>query len=285
MHGKSNRIEIRAFTLMELLVVIAIVAVLIALLLPAIQKAREAAYLASSGNNIKQISLAVHHYSELHKRGLPPDDGVLMVRILPYLEKTALYNRFLTQKPNFSVFEARVDTYVNPLDWSISHINELSTDRSSVSSYALNAVYFFADRPRLSSITDGLSNTIWISEHYSGNCNGTAFLYFLQYNGSWNAQPASFAHSIAQDRPAPGDYLPITSGNPPQSTTTGNRVFQVAPSIKNCDPRLPNASSSRGLQVGLADGSVRLLAPSTSPQVFWGMVTPNRGEVVNFEAN
>ena len=51
----------------------------------------------------------------------------------------------------------------------------------------------------------------------------------------------------------------------------------------DCDPRLPNASSMRGLQIGLADGSVRIIAPTVSPEIFWGMVTHNGAEVFSPE--
>ncbi len=151
-------------------------------------------------------------------------------------------------------------------------------DRISASSYGLNA-QFFAGDSRLSRITDGVSQTIWLTEHYAWNCNGTIFLYSTTGGSHWDVQPATFAHGMTDGRPAPGDYLPITSGNPPQSTSIDGRIFQVAPSVTDCDPRLPNASSTHGLQIGLADGSVRLVAPSISPRVFWGMVTPSGGEV------
>jgi hypothetical protein len=184
----------------------------------------------------------------------------------------------------------QVPVYLNPLDPSFGNVNpnlnsfqQQSLSRLSVSSYALNE-QVFARRPRLSQVTDGLSQTIWISEHYGWNCNGTTFFYPMTGSNKWVPfQPPTFAHSVADGRPAPGDYCPVTSGNPPQSTTEGSRTFQVAPSLSDCDPRLPNASHSAGLQVGLADGSVRILAPSISPAVFWGAVTPNKGEVISLD--
>jgi len=78
----------------------------------------------------------------------------------------------------------------------------------------------------------------------------------------------------------PGDYYPKTTGNPPVSKADDNKTFQVAPRLTDCDPRLPNASSTRDLQIGLADGSVRVLAPTIRPELFWGMVSHNRGEVL-----
>ncbi len=129
----------RGFTLIELLVVIAIIAVLIGLLVPAVQKVREAALQAACRNNLHQIGIALHDYHS-SKNGFPPglvagaDDNLELgthsgfFLLLPFLEQEALLRRWDTSRawfepPNDELVEAQVKVYFCPSNRSQGNID------------------------------------------------------------------------------------------------------------------------------------------------------------------
>ncbi|TWT32976.1 hypothetical protein Enr8_27920 [Blastopirellula retiformator] len=106
----SIRNHSRGFPLVELLVVIAIIGVLIALLLPAVQQAREAARRMSCSNNLKQVGLAIHNYHDTHRK-LPIGaqyywHSNFLVHLLPFLEQGNIYDQLQFNNSSAMLFDS-----------------------------------------------------------------------------------------------------------------------------------------------------------------------------------
>lgn len=187
---RSSRIR-HGFTLVELLVVIAIIGILVALLLPAVQKAREAARRASCINNLMQLGLAAHNYELSHNHlpaGVLNPDGPIkhaksgqhiswVVQLLPYLDEGNLYAHVDQEAgayadENQDARECRVDLLICPSygfdtykdDLYFSNYAGCHHDKESAIDEDNNGLLFLNSSVRYGEITDGSSKTILFGE-------------------------------------------------------------------------------------------------------------------------
>jgi type II secretory pathway pseudopilin PulG len=263
-------------TLIEVLVVIGIMAVLIALLVPAIARVREAALVIQSKNNLKQIALATHHFASEHNDCLPSMDGNVLSAnrgrsvfgaILPYIEQGNYYNQLLAPSGEPVV----IKTYLSPADPSVP--DAMAKRIFEVSSYAANAQVFGGSPQFPSTFRDGTSNTIIFAEHYA-LCRDYVFFSLIAQGALPPVRRATFADPF-------WDTTPVTRGSPPVSVgSEPGAAFQVAPARENCDWGVAQTPHRGGMLIAMGDASVRTLSPAVDPTIYWGAVTPGGGEIL-----
>ncbi|MBI1312702.1 DUF1559 domain-containing protein [bacterium] len=303
MPAEHHRIK-RGFTLIELLVVIAIIAVLTALLLPAVQQAREAARRSQCRNNLKQIGLAFHNYHGAFRQfppgfvsGSPPPAtgkgwgwGAF---ILPYLDQAAAYDQINFSLPMqatanaaplqtiLPVFLCPTDL-VNPAPFSLqdasgnavvnvtpsSYAATVGDDASEVDDTFCNGVFYRNSSTKLADITDGTSTTVLAGDRS-----------WAMTNGSWAGAPDGIVVRAGHLNP-----WSTATASPAALGLVHNNWINI---LNDSDGGLDDFSSLHygGVQLLFADGSVRFLADITVDgplhKSFWAMGTRDADDVTS----
>jgi type II secretory pathway pseudopilin PulG len=254
------------FTLFELLVIIAVIAILLGLLLPAVQKMREAQDRMTCANNLHQIGLAAH----LHEGTLgflPPaipdsdakDDIGFFFCLLPYLDQENLHKTAVPdENGGLSVwrseaFKKPLKGFTCPADGSGGK-EQLYQDWLATGNYAANYLAFGTGGVKLTDFTDGTSNTLIVAERYQ-ICNGA---------------PCGWAYT------GTSEWAPIFA-------YSNYDKFQLKPTQSQCNPALPQSAHNSVINLGFADGSIRTGTTKVSSQTWYYMCTPAGGEVIDFD--
>jgi prepilin-type N-terminal cleavage/methylation domain-containing protein len=292
------------FTLVELLVVIAIIGILIALLLPAVQAAREAARRSQCTNNLKQLGLALHNHHDAHslfphgyiepKTQYSSGRECWMQRLLPYMEQGNMFNRYQATVGNWimdappDIKDVQVDGLSCPSDGTTPAYGGSGGARAGGRGFQGNYVgctgkqyilasgdtgglFYKNSKTNFASITDGSSNTFAFSEvmvrgdRVGGWGGGGAYWGGARW-GAYGFTAKEGPNTTVTDRVY--GCKDTNFLNSPCTSIGGSNTAQI----------FARSYHPGGVQAGRADGSVGFIRENVDITTYWALSTRGDGE-------
>jgi prepilin-type N-terminal cleavage/methylation domain-containing protein/prepilin-type processing-associated H-X9-DG protein len=299
----------RGFTLIELLVVMAVIAIMVALLLPAVQQAREAARRSQCSNNLKQIGLALHNYEGQWRmfptatRSTPAQpiekQTATLARILPFLEQGTVYNQYnfgvnWYDAPNPMPIQTQIKVYQCPSTPNSSRLDSTLVTANGVSFSGPRAC---ADYAPLEGIGSLLTGTGLVDAQSQGS-PGALQVNFTQSGFADIVDGTSSTLLLAEDAGRPVWYIrgqiAGTGLIPPGAGWAddeqdfflhGAQGDALASSPGPCAINCHNDGEIYSFHAGVAnmlfaDGHAKLLSASTDIRIVARLITPRSQEIV-----
>jgi prepilin-type N-terminal cleavage/methylation domain-containing protein/prepilin-type processing-associated H-X9-DG protein len=294
----------RGFTLFELLTVLALLGLLLGLLLPAVQKVREAASRVQSANNLKQYGLACHNYHDTYGSfppGVDSNNFSAVAHLLPFIEQNNLFQQIDFNKPisdntNSAVAGTVMKICLNPQD----PIENVRKDRGATN-YLFSAgtkpsleendgIFFTNSKIKFAQITDGTSNTFMIGETLKGDGGDKAVDVKRQYvllkdkDALKNLKDESGVQDWKDGKNISGDRCASwMDGRFLQGTFTGTRGINDERPDVSCD-YAGGLSGLRtltdGVNVAFCDGSVHYVKKGIKFDVLKLLISRDDGQVI-----
>ena len=283
--------------------VIAIIAILIGLLIPAVQKVRQAATRTQCANNLKQMALATHSFNDANNQ-LPPSMGVLngsygtaQFFILPYLEQNNLFTQ--ANGDSYNVLNSPVNTFWCPSDATIiggiipgnvPASNGLGTLQGAASYVSNHGVFQFGGKTIVTGMPSGTSVTVLWAERFAycqyaskGNVTMSAWAEYWVWASDWPAGTNDKSVNFSWDAPtfngpnrdngtgtgSSGSFTYNTNngGNPSnqQSSYQATGIaLQPGATVTTCDYQTLQSLHPGMIMVALGDGSARPVSTNVS---------------------
>ena len=298
----------KGFTLVELLVVITIIGILISLLLPAVQAAREAARRMQCGNNLKQIGLALHLHNEAkgyfppghfwHQSGSDGSEATWITYSLPYLEQANLYatidwtqpfgQAHSTNRVQWTVCKTTLSTFSCPSNEQVEAVANggyargtyaanngigpmVESDLANLPVKRMAGVFYLNSNMTAAQVRDGLSNTAFV--HEIRTVPGEDFRGMMHYPEGPLCHHNYTPNSTVPDE-IRGDACISVDGAP----CDGSLYNSWNPRVLTMTARSNHAG---GVNLALGDGSVRFVGDSVALAIWQALGTPQGSEVTS----